>query len=225
MDNPILVIGGGVAGLSAALTIAQANVPVILTEKNRRIGGFTAQFCCKATDTCAYCGACMADEIIREAHENPLIDIHLDTELDSVIKTTKGFGIKFAHIRDGTSNVIALGERRWQFRDVTGSNTVARAAVIFGIADRDDNPRVADQLARGRTKLNYTGTDAGASRQGFSSDHPGGAQFGFADGSVHFISETIDADMDDTQESVDNAVNSTWERLIAKADGQPVGDF
>jgi prepilin-type N-terminal cleavage/methylation domain-containing protein/prepilin-type processing-associated H-X9-DG protein len=51
----------------------------------------------------------------------------------------------------------------------------------------------------------------GSGDQAFSSRHPGGAQFGFADGSVHFLKETIDG--------------ATLERLASRNDGQPVGDF
>jgi prepilin-type processing-associated H-X9-DG protein len=45
----------------------------------------------------------------------------------------------------------------------------------------------------------------------FSSLHPGGAQFVFADGSVHFLSETLDY--------------LTFARLARIQDGQPVGQF
>jgi len=44
--------------------------------------------------------------------------------------------------------------------------------------------------------------------QGFKSNHPGGAQFLFGDGSVHFIPETID--------------HVTYQYLGAMADGTPV---
>ena len=46
---------------------------------------------------------------------------------------------------------------------------------------------------------------------GFSSWHPGGANFVFGDGSVHFITESID-------------LNTYW-RLGDRADGYVVGDF
>ena len=43
---------------------------------------------------------------------------------------------------------------------------------------------------------------------GYRSNHPGGAMFGFGDGSVHFLPETID--------------HLTYQRLGAKSDRQPV---
>jgi heterodisulfide reductase subunit A len=106
MEMPLLVLGGGVAGLSAAISAAQSKTPVILVEKKGQLGGFAAQFCCKATDACAYCGACIADEILREAQENSLIDIHLDTQLDSIEKNADGFNATVS--RNGDIKELAV---------------------------------------------------------------------------------------------------------------------
>ncbi len=47
--------------------------------------------------------------------------------------------------------------------------------------------------------------------QGFKSKHPGGAQFVFCDGSVHFLNESIDY--------------TTYQRLGCRRDGESVGPF
>ena len=77
----------------------------------------------------------------------------------------------------------------------------------------------------GRFRLNYNQTLVTRSKRAFSSNHSGGCQFAFCDGSVHFISETIDADMSAAQQSNDADPNSVWENLIAIGDGNVVGDF
>jgi heterodisulfide reductase subunit A len=100
MEVPLLVLGGGVAGLSAALSAAQSKTPVVLVEKKGQLGGFAAQFCCKATDTCAYCGACIADEILRDVRENSLIEVNLDAHLESVAKTAGGFNVAISQNSD-----------------------------------------------------------------------------------------------------------------------------
>ena len=53
--------------------------------------------------------------------------------------------------------------------------------------------------------------------RGAASYHVGGAQFALADGSVHFISESINW-------LPDIALNSTFEYLGAMADGQVLGE-
>jgi hypothetical protein len=45
----------------------------------------------------------------------------------------------------------------------------------------------------------------------FGSFHTGGCQFVLGDGSVHFLSETMD--------------HSTYQQLAVRADGQPVGGY
>lgn len=135
----------------------------------------------------------------------------------------ENIGTRFRDILDGTANVIAVGERRWRWKDVNGNQRFANAAIVFGIrrANHEANGR-SDQVGYGRIKLNYTFTDNGRGRRGFSSQHPGGAQFVYCDGSVHFIPETVEHDTDNTQWGISNNVNTVYERLIARSDGDPV---
>ena len=66
----------------------------------------------------------------------------------------------------------------------------------------------------------------------FSSSHPGGVNFCLADGSVRFVSETLDGHFNnqgvqtdpngDRTRALREVVDTTWERLIAKADGKQI---
>ncbi|MDP6556583.1 MAG: DUF1559 domain-containing protein [Pirellulaceae bacterium] len=138
----------------------------------------------------------------------------------------ENLGMRFADILDGTANTIAVGERRYQYRDVNGTRRYANAALGLGIRRRGNeaNGR-SDQIGVGAIKLNYTFTSNGRSRRGFSSQHPGGAQFAFCDGGVRFIAETIEHDINNQQFRRNNNQNTTYERLIARSDGQTVGDY
>ena len=111
MEKPLLVLGGGVAGLCAALSAAKAGMPVTLVEKEDGLGGFAARFCCKATDTCAYCSACVADEILREVRDNRRIDIRLNATIDSVTKDNTGFRVKLSGggETDAAAVILATG--------------------------------------------------------------------------------------------------------------------
>jgi heterodisulfide reductase subunit A len=51
----VLVIGGGAAGMTSALEMAERGTEVILVEKNSELGGRGATYCCKATDECNRC--------------------------------------------------------------------------------------------------------------------------------------------------------------------------
>jgi prepilin-type processing-associated H-X9-DG protein len=61
-----------------------------------------------------------------------------------------------------------------------------------------------------------------------SSFHPGGVQIGMFDGSVRFLSEDVDFQTvrgPAPYNSTNGPVDSILERLVAIADGQPIGEF
>lgn len=125
----------------------------------------------------------------------------------------------FASVTDGLSNTLFIGERCYELAGVK-----LGAAVVYGLAGNED------QDTQQATKtgffyvvggpwmpLNSTSGPLGYEhRVGFASNHPGGVNFLVGDGSVRFISETIDHNPDGTK-------NSVLEYLISIADGNPVG--
>jgi hypothetical protein len=120
-----------------------------------------------------------------------------------------------AQITDGTSNTFALGERAWLLK---GRKLQAAVALMTnGDSDAHSDQGSVYGQGCGRYRLNCTDSDNCA--RAFSSMHPGGALFALVDGSVRFVSETID------HNTTDATVDSTYERLISIADGQPVGNY
>ena len=121
------------------------------------------------------------------------------------VKRRNGPAVKFRDIFDGSSNVIAIGESAYPGRSGTdwpiwaGGSTTDESALFkteFPINAGSGNPdewwnAVDDDLAW--------------------SFHVSGAQFGFADGSTHFLSETIDFE--------------TYQNLGARDDGNILGEF
>jgi len=83
-DKTVLVIGGGPAGLAAALELGGLGVRVDLVEKGPFLGGNAAGFACKATDRCVKCGACMVEERIAAAARHPLVRVMSDTAVGRV---------------------------------------------------------------------------------------------------------------------------------------------
>lgn len=98
--------------------------------------------------------------------------------------------IRIAQITDGTSNTILIGERE---------SKVGRSGSWIGVRNPsgDGSRGIWYNMGHARAMINSPdppngwGGDKGAG-EGFSSDHPGGANFALCDGSVRFISETIE---------------------------------
>ncbi|MGD9368296.1 MAG: FAD-dependent oxidoreductase [Desulfobacteraceae bacterium] len=78
------VIGAGVAGLTAADELGRLGIKVSLYEKTPFLGGHAVQLNCKATDTCVKCGACVAEEKLLRATQNPNVTIHTGTQIQAV---------------------------------------------------------------------------------------------------------------------------------------------
>ena len=87
MKSPVvLVIGGGIAGLTAAHELAKLGIKVELVEKEPFLGGHAIQFTCKAVESCAKCGACMAEEKLSNVIHNKNIIIHTGANLERISK-------------------------------------------------------------------------------------------------------------------------------------------
>ncbi|MFO7707700.1 MAG: FAD-dependent oxidoreductase [Desulfobacterales bacterium] len=72
----VLIIGGGIGGLTAALALAQQGFEVEVVEKEATLGGHAARLACKAIDRCVKCGACLAAQTIAAASAHPRIRRH-----------------------------------------------------------------------------------------------------------------------------------------------------
>ncbi len=84
MAKKVLVIGGGVAGLSAASEIAELDIDVEIVEQSDFPGGHGIQYTCKATDQCVKCGACMVEEKLDRVVQNPKIKLMAGTRVQTV---------------------------------------------------------------------------------------------------------------------------------------------
>ena len=137
-------------------------------------------------------------------------------------------GTRLAEILDGTTYTILAADRAFAISQGIWAGAINNGAVVRG-KQNVCQPIVAGTflqaagLSLAHAHLNNAGFDPndGAGLDDFSSMHPAGSNFVFADGSVHFI-QTIPADGANgyTSEGL------IYQRLGTRADGLTVpGDF
>ena len=85
-DKTVSVIGSGVAGLTAALALAKFDISVDIIEKSDFAGGHAIRFACKATTECVKCGACMVEEKLGQAVQDPRIRILTGSRIENISK-------------------------------------------------------------------------------------------------------------------------------------------
>ncbi|MES2791826.1 MAG: DUF1559 domain-containing protein [Planctomycetota bacterium] len=128
---------------------------------------------------------------------------------DAVVYGNGGVGfnssIRFRDVTDGLSNTIAIGESSYPGIDAK-SDWPTWAAV--GSSDEQLIMKTNSPLGGGASPLNFWNTVDDDCAMSY---HQGGAQFVFADGSVHFISENINFD--------------TYVNLGQRNDGKPLGAY
>jgi len=104
--------------------------------------------------------------------------------------------IKMSEITDGTSNTLMIGEVTG---GLGGSGWISHVWAAWNSQDTADGINPSGSVPGGRT-IPFGGGSINRHKEyfaesGFSSFHPGGAHFTLADGSTHFYTEDIDANL------------------------------
>ena len=102
---------------------------------------------------------------------------------------------RIAAITDGASQTITIGERAWSINSAPWAGVVANGVINRGPANTCPKTGalyyLAATLVQAHTNVLNTDTDPDGGIDDFSSRHPGGANFVFADGSVHFLKSIL----------------------------------
>lgn len=80
-SSNVIVVGGGIAGMTVAGAVADLGLNVTLVERDGRLGGHAADWACMATDECARCSACLVQDQISTVATHPRIEVLLGARL------------------------------------------------------------------------------------------------------------------------------------------------
>ncbi len=139
IERPVVIVGGGIAGLAVAKTLVDNNIRATIVERSSRLGGNVANWACMATDTCQRCFCCSAQGLIRYVSSSERVNALTGWELSSVSES--GVGFKQVSLRE----IGAGAETRLE---------AAALVVATGIEPYDPSPKVL--WGHGRLEEVYT---------------------------------------------------------------------
>lgn len=87
----VLIIGGGIAGMTCAIETAARGREVYMIEEGPALGGHAHTYCCKATESCNKCSACLVPQTKMQVEKSPHIAIFYETSLIGAVRCGDGF--------------------------------------------------------------------------------------------------------------------------------------
>ena len=173
-----MVVGGGIAGLTAAWKLAGQKINVELVEKSCFLGGHSIGFTCKATDECRQCGACSVEQMLSNVVNEPLINVHLRTEIKDFNKDKKitvvlgksDFNIPDTELLKGFSqhnspmfvagdNVSSMPEGAVKIEDLGTEKNLDIDAVVIATGFSPFDPKIKGTFGYGEKKNIITGLE------------------------------------------------------------------
>ena len=108
-EEALLVVGGGVSGMTSALESAQAGYAVHLVEKDDRLGGFARKLHRRTPSRSPFERAESPDldELIREVEAHPRITLHLSSTIASIAGAPGDFSVRLNANGSGEKNLRA----------------------------------------------------------------------------------------------------------------------
>ncbi|MEW5910965.1 MAG: FAD-dependent oxidoreductase [Thermodesulfobacteriota bacterium] len=143
-STPVLILGGGVAGLAAAVDLSRRGLSCVLAEREPVLGGRARDFCCKAVAACARCGACRLADLLAEASVRPQITIYTSALATTAQPRDRGWQVELAPA--GPAQPAAAGPGA----PLPGRLSLAAQAVILAVGQQPFDPAQKSSLGYGR---------------------------------------------------------------------------
>jgi len=140
-QSHVVVVGGGVAGITCASELAREGIKVTLMEKEAAIGGRVANYCCKATDQCNRCFVCVSDKDRERVQKRQDVTLMTGSRVIRVGKKASGFVVEAAS------------------EGFDSSRRLDADAVIFTTGFKPFDATLKGELGYGRYKDVVTGLD------------------------------------------------------------------
>ena len=103
-----LVIGGGMAGMNAALSVADQGFNAFLVEKAPRLGGILNQVCFVSHDNHKTPAAKLVQAKVKQVQAHPHISVFTDTELETVEGYIGNYTVKLKSNGDGSTEDLDI---------------------------------------------------------------------------------------------------------------------
>ncbi len=132
MRRDAVIIGGGIGGLSCAAELARLGFDSLVLEKEEILGGHAAGLCCKATDQCQRCGACLWEETLQKAKNSKRVFTMTNSSLSEAHMTQDGWQL----------NLSKIGS--------TDQTQVHASALVIASGFTTFNPQMKPQFGCGR---------------------------------------------------------------------------
>jgi len=101
-DTHVVVVGGGIAGITCADELVQGGLEVTLVEKEADIGGWAAEYCCKATERCNRCFVCVSDKKRENVRSLEKVTLLTGRCVQEVGRNSSGYVVRMKKGQGGT---------------------------------------------------------------------------------------------------------------------------
>jgi heterodisulfide reductase subunit A2 len=105
----VAIIGGGVAGLSAAMSLQERGVPSVIIERDDELGGLCGKLGCKGVERCVRCDACLARNLVAQVKSSPKVERLMKAELLSVSGHPGDFRLTVKENKHGRGHGVRAG--------------------------------------------------------------------------------------------------------------------